>query len=606
MAVFIDALSRTTALGLSSWTSPDVLTERTCVIGVLVSSNNNLTLRFNWSNDGVVDILTESATILAGVAQENFRPIKAKYVNIELVNAGNNTSLVVQSFFFDLTGSALALRNLGSGVHIANLNKLGIRSAISGDNSITITNTEDVIDIRATGTVPNISAVNNDVQVTSVVGGYTLDIGSAPGRGVVKITNGTGDNLNAVNCVAIGGDAGFTSQGVVGGANGGAVAIGVAAGRNNQQQQAISIGRNAGLDNQRADSISIGVESGRTDQQAFSVAIGPNSGNFQQATQCVSIGNSAGRVAQGSGGICIGSESGRNSQASQAIAIGLQAGLGNPSAPFLQQGLNAIAIGALSGRYGQDSAAIAIGFQAAQGNILGTSIQPARSIAIGNNCETPGAVDRLAFRAENIIAPSGVIREATNALIPIQWNGVLYRIPALSLNASDRQITNIIAGSGITVSGSYPSFTISSSAVIPSSIYGSVNMLPDGAWAGYTFSITSAYTEITPSGATYSSSLGTSITNPSSTRLTYTGATTRNFMVTGTYGYPNSDDLGIAIGKNGVEISGSRMEHKASRLLYTSCIVSLATNDYVSVFGRRSGNQTANIQALGITLVAVN
>jgi len=99
MAVFIAAFDNTTPLGVGNWTSSDVVTDRSAVVGVLVSSDNNLTLNFNWSNDGVSTVLTEAETITGGTPAEHFRPIKAKYLNIELVNGGTNTALVVQGFF---------------------------------------------------------------------------------------------------------------------------------------------------------------------------------------------------------------------------------------------------------------------------------------------------------------------------------------------------------------------------------------------------------------------------------------------------------------------------------------------------------------------------
>lgn len=490
--------------------------------------------------------------------------------------------------------------------------------------------------ISATGAYPNftisssLTAVNNDVQIASVAGGYSVDVGSAPGRGVVKITNGTGDNLNAVNSVAIGGDAGFTSQGVVGGANGSSIAIGVAAGRNNQQQQAIAIGRNAGLDNQRVDSIAIGVEAARTDQQSFSVAIGGNSGNFQQQGQCVAIGNSAGRVAQAGGGVCIGSEAGRNSQGSQAIAIGIQAGLGNAAAPFLQQGLNSIAIGAFSGRYGQNEAAIAIGFQSAQGNIGGTSIQPARSIAIGSNCETPGAVDRLAFKAEAPITPDVSNQQALSALLPLQWNGTLYRLPALASNATDFQpvtLTNaggtqswvndgagpalavkgVNAGSNVTITDNGTALTINSSGSgFGARIYGFVQMV-DNTGTGRDFAFTQVFQELLPVSATYYSSLSAEFTNPLNSRLQYTGATTRDFKVSAFYSAVNTDGYAIAIAKNAVVDANTENYLINCQFASLDTVMSLAQNDVVSIYALRiPGSTTKTVGSVRLSVVALN
>lgn len=490
--------------------------------------------------------------------------------------------------------------------------------------------------ISATGAYPNftisssLTAVNDDVQIASVAGGYSVDVGSAPGRGVVKITNGTGDNLNAINSVAIGGEAGFINQGNLGGAGGSAVAIGLAAGRRDQFTNAVAIGANAGFTGQRAEGVAIGFNAGTSTQQGSSIAIGSNAGNNLQNSSSIAVGTNAGRSSQGSNSVAIGSDAGRNTQGNQSIAIGVQAGLGSSSAPALKQDVNCIAIGTFSGRYGQDTGAIAIGNEAAQGNIAGTLVQPARSIAIGNQCETPGAVDRLAFKAEAPITPDVSNQQALSALLPLQWNGTLYRLPALASNATDFQpvtLTNaggtqswvndgagpalavkgVNAGSNVTITDNGTALTINSSGSgFGARIYGFVQMV-DNTGTGRDFAFTQVFQELLPVSATYYSSLSAEFTNPLNSRLQYTGATTRDFKVSAFYSAVNTDGYAIAIAKNAVVDANTENYLINCQFASLDTVMSLAQNDVVSIYALRiPGSTTKTVGSVRLSVVALN
>jgi hypothetical protein len=100
--------------------------------------------------------------------------------------------------------------------------------------------------------------------------------------------------------IAIGYTAGRYNQGRHSSAGyyGGAIAMGISAGTNNQRYNGIAIGRSAGYDNQSTNTIAIGSYSGQKNQKANSVALGYNAGNNNQGIFSIGIGNRAGEFNQ--------------------------------------------------------------------------------------------------------------------------------------------------------------------------------------------------------------------------------------------------------------------------------------------------------------------
>jgi len=225
----------------------------------------------------------------------------------------------------------------------------------------------------------------------------TQNITATPGVTTFTGTIGS-DNVKAGNEVAIGTNAGVTSQGQY------SVAIGSDAGNNNQDMFSVAIGTNAGQTTQSEKCVAIGYLAGNDTQTDFSVAvgnqageisqglrgvsigtlagnntqgtdgvaIGNNAGNLQQGLESVAIGKEAGLTTQGANGVAIGSQSGKTSQGANGISIGNQAGL-------TTQGSGSIALGYQSGNTGQGADAVAIGYQS------GNSAQGQNTIAIGPN-----------------------------------------------------------------------------------------------------------------------------------------------------------------------------------------------------------------------------
>jgi len=195
---------------------------------------------------------------------------------------------------------------------------------------------------------------------------------------------GSGPDSNAV---AIGMEAGYTTQGID------SIAIGTEAGKTAQNNNAVAVGHFAGLTAQYTAATAVGVSAGRIDQHGNATAVGNKAGCSSQGAQGtamgfqagmnnqgsagVAIGNTAGCSAQGINAVAIGGSAGCLSQNNEAVAIGIQAG-------YAGQAFRSIAIGPYTGNQGQGESSIAIGRQA------GNQQQGTNSIAIGRTCGYTG------------------------------------------------------------------------------------------------------------------------------------------------------------------------------------------------------------------------
>ena len=174
----------------------------------------------------------------------------------------------------------------------------------------------------------------------------------------------TGQSEGSGSSVAIGTDAGLTSQGSY------AVAVGNQAGMTNQGSAAVAVGKQAGKTSQKNSAIAVGESAGEFTQGLDAVSIGKSAGKTSQGDVCIAIGRQAGQTGQENGAIAIGTNAGTASQQSSAIAVGESAGYSN-------QGSNAVAVGYLAGQNSQGNSAIAVG------ELAGLSNQSSNTVAIG-------------------------------------------------------------------------------------------------------------------------------------------------------------------------------------------------------------------------------
>jgi len=179
---------------------------------------------------------------------------------------------------------------------------------------------------------------------------------------VWPVPNTAGDN--GPQSIAIGKDAGNISQ-----STNYAVAIGGLAGYTSQGDNGIAIGNTAGYSNQSSGALALGNSAGSLAQGVNAIAIGVTAAVNSQGQNSVAIGNGAGSFQQGQTSISIGQQAGGEIQGTSSVAIGYNAG-------YLTQGNNSVAIGNSAGIYYQGIYSIAIGYNA------GYSNQPARTIIL--------------------------------------------------------------------------------------------------------------------------------------------------------------------------------------------------------------------------------
>jgi hypothetical protein len=101
--------------------------------------------------------------------------------------------------------------------------------------------------------------------------------------GIITLTNGATIQNTVGNAVAIGQNAGQTTQGTQ------AVAIGTFAGALTQGNNSVAIGRGAGQSSQGANSVAIGNNAGATNQGVYSIAIGLDAGLSNQSNNSIII-----------------------------------------------------------------------------------------------------------------------------------------------------------------------------------------------------------------------------------------------------------------------------------------------------------------------------
>ncbi len=398
-------------------------------------ANQTCTINFKWyiKRADTPDILDTHTYSLDTYGIFLNSQIKAKYLSIEVDSLSYPCTVKFSSLFHEAPLGLAILENTGAGAKIYKKSEHQVRSVISSDSTIFISELIDAIDLRVAAAVypislssvggttlvynstgPNLSikgissgsfinivdnttfisinnlspnittiitAVNNDVQVGGSYPNYTIDIGSSGTTGSVSITNGTGDNLAGNYAVRIGSNAGQTSQSAE------TTAVGYNAGQTSQGVYSVAVGRNAGQTSQGGSSVAIGRNAGLSTQGIQAVAIGYGAGQTTQANEGIAIGFNAGNAGQSTYGIAIGSRSAQTSQGTNGIAIGRNASQA--------QGNNAIAIGYNAGQTTQSAEGISIGYLTGQtnqglyaiamGSYAGNDTQGANAVSIGRN-----------------------------------------------------------------------------------------------------------------------------------------------------------------------------------------------------------------------------
>ena len=142
-----------------------------------------------------------------------------------------------------------------------------------------------------------VDQTNDNLYVGNSSGSLTL---IASGSGTETwATLGDKNNASGPSKIALGTNAGITSQGAV----------------------AVAIGSNAGNTSQGDNTVAIGTNAGRTSQGTSATAVGSGAGSTTQGIYSVAIGGAAGETGQGQYSVAVGTLAGRTSQANNSIIL---------------------------------------------------------------------------------------------------------------------------------------------------------------------------------------------------------------------------------------------------------------------------------------------
>ena len=142
-----------------------------------------------------------------------------------------------------------------------------------------------------------VDQTNDNLYVGNISGSLTL---IASGSGTETwATLGDKNNASGPSKIALGTNAGITSQGSV----------------------AVAIGSNAGNTSQGDNTVAIGTNAGRTSQGTSATAVGSGAGSTTQGLLAVAIGGAAGETGQGQYSVAVGTLAGRTSQANNSIIL---------------------------------------------------------------------------------------------------------------------------------------------------------------------------------------------------------------------------------------------------------------------------------------------
>lgn len=408
------------------------------------------------------------------------------------------------------------------------------------DGSITVTeNPGSSWDVAVADPIPTITAANLDLSVGTAPN-YSIKIGQQQGAYTTSLII-NGEIANPITT----GDQWLTQIGF----------LDPGSSRVLDRQKAVSVGYGA-LSNQ--SDVVVGYEAG-SEIGVRKVNIGPKA--YSRGDDCVSIGYEAGRLDDAKQLVNVGAQSAVQCSGDNGVCVGFQAGINIAGGGFVAP--NRVVVGAVAGRNVPGTGNVLLGYRCCQ--TAGAKVTRNYCVCLGEDCPIPGASGRLAFgnNMEAPIAISTATEQMLSALIPVEWNGTLYRLPALSSTATNFSMGAMPVGELYYANGTGETFAPG------------VDIAP---------STTALLTTANLAAANYFSQSATG-------RLTYLRTRTQlvhcAFSISGNTAGNNQDYI-FTIYKNGVAVAGSDFRvtfpnagnpfsvayHKA---------ISFAQNDYITV-----------------------
>lgn len=123
------------------------------------------------------------------------------------------------------------------------------------------------------------------------------------------------------------------------------------------------------------------------------------------------------------------------------------------------------------------------------------------------------------------------------------------------------------------------------------------------------FSITTSYKEVASLGTSYTiASTSPDFAMTTDGRLKYTGIKTKNFMANAIlcFGSNTAGSYGLQIYKNGSSTGLEMYSTSITTIALTKIPVSLSTNDYISLYAKRSANSSILISSIELSITSTN
>ena len=196
-------LSFTGAISTTTYETSKIITDGIVSIQALIKTDQTITLAFDWFDEDGNFLLTEDTGIAAGSTSVIGYHVRARYVRLAITNAVFPTvaNVILKTLLFSEPTSLLQLDNTGAGAYLYKKDVQKIRSVISSDTSILITQNTNIIDLK-TGLIPSniLVAGSNDVQISYATGIYTVDVGAASaGNNSINFSRGTSGVIGTRN-----------------------------------------------------------------------------------------------------------------------------------------------------------------------------------------------------------------------------------------------------------------------------------------------------------------------------------------------------------------------------------------------------------------------
>lgn len=217
-------------------------------------------------------------------------------------------------------------------------------------------------------------------------------------------------------------------------------------------------------------------------------------------------------------------------------------------------------------------------------------------IIIGSTAGSPNAANITANAPLAVSNGSNVIALSLTGIIDIGHGGTEITSYAAGdmIYAPATNTLDVVpigtTGQVLTVIGGFPSWQTKGSGYI---------WMNTGDWTGVNFAFTTAYKELASLGTNFTLTSGsTNFAMTTDGRLKYTGTPTVNVRVNSAVVLANgSGSYATQLYKNGVAIAGSEIyvPNNGTPVLIDFVVNSVATNDYFSIFIKRSASSTQTI-----------